>query len=152
MTTAHTILVVDDEPSICWALEKMLTSEGHEVITGSSAEEGLRLAAQNDVSMVILDVRLPKEDGISALPKFLEATDNAPVIIITAFGDLETAVAAVKNGATDYLTKPFKLEDALRTCRTALQKSSRRTAPTATQPMDVDPSVLPWSPTAICRC
>lgn len=142
MTTAHTILVVDDEPSICWALEKMLTSEGHEVITGSSAEEGLRLAAQNDVSMVILDVRLPKEDGISALPKFLEATDNAPIIIITAFGDLETAVAAVKNGATDYLTKPFKLEDALRTCRTALQKSAHRTAPAATQPMDIDPSVL----------
>ncbi|KLU07396.1 Nitrogen regulation protein NR(I) [Rhodopirellula islandica] len=142
MTTAQTILVVDDEPSICWALEKMLTSEGHEVITGSSAEEGLRLASQNNISMVILDVRLPKEDGITALPKFLEATNNAPVIIITAFGDLETAVAAVKNGATDYLTKPFKLEDALRTCRTALQKSSRRTAPAATQPMDIDPSVL----------
>ncbi|MCC9642819.1 sigma-54 dependent transcriptional regulator [Rhodopirellula sp. JC740] len=142
MTDQHKILVVDDEPSICWALEKMLTGEGHDVITGSSAEEGLRLAAENELSMVILDVRLPKQDGISALPRFLEVTDNAPVIIITAFGDLETAVAAVRNGATDYLTKPFKLEDALQTCRTALQKSSRRTAPAATQPMDLDPSVL----------
>lgn len=142
MTTRQTVLVVDDEPTICWALEKMLTGEGHRVITASSAEEGLRLATEQPLAMVILDVRLPKIDGITALPKFLDVTGNAPVVIITAFGDLETAVAAVQNGASDYLTKPFKLEDALRTCRTALQKSAQRSAPTATQPMSVDRSVL----------
>ena len=82
------------------------------------------------------------EDGITALPKFLSVTNNAPVVIITAFGDLETAVAAVKRGATDYLTKPFKLDDALRICRVALQKSAQRSAPAATQPMSTDTSVL----------
>lgn len=142
MTAQQTILVVDDEPTICWALEKMLTREGHHVITASSAEEGLRLAEKHQPAMVILDVRLPKLDGITALPSFLAATGNAPVVIITAFGDLETAVAAVKNGASDYLTKPFKLEDALRTCRTALQKSAQRSAPTATLPMPPDRSDL----------
>ncbi|TWT65974.1 sigma-54-dependent transcriptional regulator [Allorhodopirellula solitaria] len=142
MTTRQTVLVVDDEPTICWALEKMLRGEGHQVVTASSAEEGLQLARDHQPDMVILDVRLPKTDGITALPQFLSATDNAPVVIITAFGDLETAVAAVKSGASDYLTKPFKLEDALRTCRTALQKSAQRSAPSATQPMSLDRSVL----------
>ncbi|TWU58173.1 sigma-54-dependent transcriptional regulator [Rubripirellula reticaptiva] len=152
MSTSSLVLVVDDEPSICWALEKMLVGEGHRVITASSAEEGLRLAAEHQPAMVILDVRLPKEDGISALPKFLAATPHCSVVIITAFGDLETAVAAVKNGATDYLTKPFKLEDALRTCRSALRKSLTQNAVSLTAssthvspptgPMVIDQSVL----------
>lgn len=142
MTDQHTVLVVDDEPSICWALEKMLSAEGHHVITASSAEDGLRLARRHMPSMVILDVRLPQQDGISALPHFLKATDNAPVVIITAFGDLETAVAAVKNGATDYLTKPFKLDDALRTCRSTLQKSAQRAVLRSTPPMPLGTTEL----------
>lgn len=149
MTSKQTVLVVDDEPSICWALEKMLTGEGHDVVTASSAEEGLRLASQHQPAMVVLDVRLPKADGITSLPKFLKVTGNAPVVIITAFGDLETAVAAVKNGATDYLTKPFKLDDALRTCRLALQRSSRPTEPKATQSANSTASVLVGSSPAM---
>ncbi len=129
------VLVVDDEPSICWALERMLTQEGHRVAIASSAEEGLKLATELQPSLVMLDVRLPKLDGISALPKFLRVTGNVPVIVMTAFGDLETAVAAVKNGASDYLTKPFRLEDAIRMCRQALQKSITRSAPVATNAM-----------------
>ena len=82
MTNSSLVLVVDDEPSICWALERMLVGEGHQVVTASSAEEGLRAANDYQPDMVILDVRLPKEDGITALPKFLEATGNAPVIMI----------------------------------------------------------------------
>lgn len=117
-----TVLIVDDEPAICWALKRLLSEEEHEVLTASSAEEGLKLASVNPLSLVLLDVRLPKEDGISALPKFIAATRGAPIIIMTAFGDLETAVAAVENGACDYLIKPFHLEDALRTCRNALRR------------------------------
>ncbi len=115
------VLVVDDEPSICWAFERLLASQGTSVVTASSAEEGLQLAAQHRPSMVLLDVRLPQEDGISALPKFIALTNGAPVVIMTAFGDLETAVAAVQQGASDYLIKPFKLEDATRVCNTNLR-------------------------------
>lgn len=138
----QTVLVVDDEPSICWAFEKMLVADGHHVVTASSAEEGMRLAAKHAPALIILDVRLPNEDGITALPRFLKVSDNAPVIMITAFGDLETAVAAVKRGASDYLTKPFKLEDAARACRVALQKSAGRSVPQSAQPMGLDNSVL----------
>ncbi|MCM2374893.1 sigma-54-dependent transcriptional regulator [Aporhodopirellula aestuarii] len=140
--TQHTVLVVDDEPSICWALEKMLTQEGHAVVTASSAEEGLEQAAAVQPALVILDVRLPKEDGITALPKFLAATHDAPVVVITAFGDLETAVAAVKNGATDYLTKPFKLDDALRVCRQAIAESENRITQVVTTKSEVNPTAI----------
>ena len=120
------MLVVDDEPAICWAFERLLRDENHDVLKASSAEEGLRLASENRIDLVLLDVRLPKEDGISALPKFLLATDSAPIIVMTAFGDLETAVSAVNSGASDYLTKPFHLDDALRACRNALRTKQRQ--------------------------
>jgi two-component system, NtrC family, nitrogen regulation response regulator GlnG len=123
------VLVVDDEPTICWAFERLLKSAGHSVVTASSAEEGLRIAAEQKPDVVVLDVRLPKMDGISALPNFLEATDGAPVVVMTAFGDLETAVNAVQNGASDYLIKPFRLEDAERSIRNAIRASHSSTQP-----------------------
>ncbi|QDT06676.1 Nitrogen regulation protein NR(I) [Rubripirellula lacrimiformis] len=125
------ILVVDDEPSICWGLEKLLTGSAmptktkFDVVTASSAEEGLAKAAERNVALVVLDVRLPGEDGISALPKFRAATDDAPIIVMTAFGDLQTAVSAIQGGATDYLTKPFSLDAALVACKQALRRHFR---------------------------
>jgi two-component system nitrogen regulation response regulator GlnG len=98
----------------------MLNEEGLHVLTASSAEDGLMLAQEHQLALVVLDVRLPGRDGITALPDFLNATQHAPVVVMTAFGDLETAVGAVRNGASDYLAKPFRLEDALATCRKAL--------------------------------
>ena len=139
---SQTVLVVDDEPSICWAFENMLTAEDHRVLIAPSAEEGLRLAMKHAPDLVVLDVRLPHQDGISTLPRFLEATNNSPVIVITAFGDLETAVAAVKNGATDYVTKPFKLDDILRVCRSALRKSADRASVTSASIKSMERSVL----------
>ncbi len=73
--------------------------------------------------MVVLDVRLPGEDGLAALPKFRQATGNAPCIVITAFGDLETAVKALQGGAADYLIKPFRIQDVLQVCRGVLTQS-----------------------------
>ena len=120
------VLVVDDEATICWGFQRLLQEDGLEVLTASSAEEGLALAADRKPNLVLLDVRLPHEDGISALPKFISVTDGAPVVVMTAFGDLETAVAAVQRGASDYLTKPFRLEDARRVCRVVLRSYQSR--------------------------
>ena len=63
------VLVIDDEPTICWALERSLKSEGYAVVLASSAEEGLRIAREQKPALVLLDVRLPREDGLTALPK-----------------------------------------------------------------------------------
>lgn len=119
------VLVVDDEPSICWGFQQLLSSEGFEVHIAASAAAGLALAEQHQFALVLLDVRLPGEDGLSALPRFLQATDDAPVVIMTAFGDLETAVRAVQQGASDYLTKPFPLEQAAKTCLQAIRRAAK---------------------------
>lgn len=128
-SATHTILVVDDEPSICWGFERLLSEQGHVVLTASSAEEGLEKAEEQRIDLLVLDVRLPGEDGISALPRFRNAIGDAPVVIMTAFGDLETAVAAIHGGANDYLTKPFKLEDASRVCEAMLLQSRQSGRP-----------------------
>lgn len=123
------ILIVDDEPTICWGFERLLTGQGQKVLTASSAEEGLAIASENEIALLVLDVRLPGEDGISALPKFQERMGEAPIVVMTAFGDLETAVAAIRRGACDYLTKPFRLEDASKICEQSLQQFSSHAEP-----------------------
>ncbi|GAB5405575.1 MAG: sigma-54 dependent transcriptional regulator [Aureliella sp.] len=116
-TSGQLVLVIDDEPSICWAMQRALTSDGYRVEVAASVDEGLRQIRHEKPALVFLDVRLPGENGVDALPKFIEATSNAPIVIMTAFGDLETAVRAVEQGATDYLTKPFALADISRVCK-----------------------------------
>ncbi len=117
------VLVVDDEPSICWGFQQLLGQEGFHVLVAGSAEAGLDLARKNVINLVLLDVRLPGMSGLEALKSFRQTTNDAPVIVMTAFGDLETAVKAVEQGASDYLNKPFCLDDALSVCQRALRRS-----------------------------
>ncbi len=116
------ILIVDDEEAVCWALQRALTREGHRVTVASSAEEAFQLAARHDCDAVVLDVRLPGLDGLSALGRLRQLTDDAPVVVVTAFGNLGTAVSAVQGGAFDYLAKPFDLDQALEVVGRALQR------------------------------
>jgi two-component system nitrogen regulation response regulator GlnG len=121
------ILIVDDEEAVCWALERALTREGHRAAVASSAEDAFALAAKQHFDAVILDVRLPGMDGLSALGRLRELTGDAPVIVVTAFGNLSTAVKAVEGGAFDYLAKPFDLGQALDAVGRALQRGARST-------------------------
>jgi len=105
------ILIVDDEPSICWALGELLEEEGYTATAVGSAEEALELHTVDDVRLILLDVRLPGIDGISAMPLLRERFGQAPIVVMTAFGDLETAVRAVESGAADYLCKPLNADD-----------------------------------------
>jgi two-component system nitrogen regulation response regulator GlnG len=125
------ILIVDDEEAVCWALRRALAAEGHGVAVAASAEQALTEAARQRPDAIVLDVRLPGMDGLTALGQLREASGDAPVIVITAFGNLSTAVRAVEGGAFEYLTKPFDLEQALDAVRRALQ---RRAAPAAPGP------------------
>ncbi len=103
------ILVVDDEPSICWGLGRLGESLGHAVEIAASAEQGLRAAVLHRFDLLILDVRLPGMDGLTAMQLFRQALGETPIIVITAFGDLATAVKAVEQGAFEYVLKPFDL-------------------------------------------
>lgn len=115
------VLVVDDEPAICWGFRELLRGEGHEVTIASSAEEALKVASKCLPDTIVLDVRLPGMDGLTALKQLRAKTNDAPVVVMTAFGNLETAVKAVEEGAFDYLTKPFELSEANDVVRRALE-------------------------------
>jgi two-component system, NtrC family, nitrogen regulation response regulator GlnG len=127
------ILIVDDEEAVCWTLRRALTRQGHHVQVAASAEEALRLAEHNRFETVVLDVRLPGMDGLTALSRLRTLTEDAPIILITAFGNLNTAVQAVAGGAFDYLTKPFDLDQALDAVARALQRRP------PTEPIDAEP-------------
>ncbi|MEX2170483.1 MAG: sigma-54 dependent transcriptional regulator [Pirellulales bacterium] len=101
------VLVVDDEPAICWGITRLGESLGHKVLAASSAEQALAQVEKQQPDVVILDVRLPGMDGLTAIERFQDLCGNVPIIIITAFGDLPSAVAAVRRGAFDYIAKPF---------------------------------------------
>jgi two-component system nitrogen regulation response regulator GlnG len=110
---AH-LLIVDDEPSICWGLAKLAESLGHSAATAASAEQGLEAATVRRPDVIVLDVRLPGMSGVAAMHHFRRTLGSVPIIIITAFGDLATAVETVRNGAFEYLLKPFDLTAAQR--------------------------------------
>jgi DNA-binding NtrC family response regulator len=104
------LLIIDDEPAIGWSLRELFVEEGHAVELSASVEEGLETCSRFMPDAMLLDVRLPGRDGLSALSDFKRIVPGAPVVVMTAFGDLNTAVRAVTAGAFDYLVKPFTLE------------------------------------------
>lgn len=114
------VMIVDDEPSICWGFEQLLGDEGHEVRVAASAEEALRLSADRAPDAIVMDVRLPGMDGLTAIGHFRDLLGNVPIVVITAFGNLEVAVKAVHAGAFDYLHKPFDLDQAAQVVERAL--------------------------------
>src|SRR5262245_52992300 len=111
--TGRHILIVEDEQAVCWALERALSGEGHAVAVAASAELAFAQLARQKPDVVILDIRLPGMDGLTALPRIRELAPDAAVIVVTAFGSLPKAVQAVEGGAFDYLAKPFDLSQAL---------------------------------------
>ncbi|VTS02779.1 sigma-54-dependent transcriptional regulator [Tuwongella immobilis] len=114
------VLIVEDEAAVCWSLERALNRAGYQVDTAASAEDAFVKAQRQRPAVILLDVRLPGMDGLSAMPRFRELTQGSPIIIITAHGTLSTAVKAVEGGAFDYLAKPFDLNAALDIVQRAL--------------------------------
>ena len=105
------ILVIDDEERMCWALERALSHEGYQVVTATRGLRGIELARETEPSLVILDLKMPDIGGIEVLKEIKGINPSIPVIMITAHGSIDTAIEAMKIGATDYITKPFKLEE-----------------------------------------
>ena len=104
------ILVVDDEPAIGWSLKEILSDQGHHVAVAADIPQAVAAAGATAPDAILLDVRLGDQDGIRSLPEIRAAAGPVPVVVMTAFGDLDTAVRAVHAGAFDYLVKPFDLE------------------------------------------
>jgi DNA-binding NtrC family response regulator len=117
------ILVVDDQESIRHFLERNLTEDGHEVRTAKTGAEGLARLDEQTPDLAILDLRLPDTTGIRLLAQFKERVPELPVILMTAFAEVETAVEAMKQGAFDYLTKPVGREQLRVVCGKAFESA-----------------------------
>jgi len=104
------VLVVDDEESIRRLAEKEIAGLRRVVQTAGSAAEALKLLGRTQFDVIVLDVRLPDADGLELLEKIRDAAPDLEVILITGFGDIDSAVQAMKTGAYDYITKPFSLD------------------------------------------
>ena len=105
------VLVVDDEKMIRWSLKKRLEQEGYSVVEADSGESARRRFHQDAFELALMDMRLPDTDGMTLFQEFHDAHPDTPVIIITAYSSLEGAVGAIKNGAADYISKPFDLDE-----------------------------------------
>ena len=115
------ILVIDDDPSLRRVLEYNLVEEGYEVTVTASGGEGLLAFDELSPALVITDLKMPGIDGFQVLREIKERSPETLVMIITAFGAVETAVEAMKLGAYDYITKPFNRDELKLVVRKALQ-------------------------------
>ncbi len=118
------ILVVEDEEKLRRVLELQLASAGFEVEKARTAEEALKVADRAD--LVLTDLRLPQMDGLELLAAIRRQNSQTPVIVMTAFGTIETAVEAMKTGATDFLLKPFSLDHLMTVVQKALEMRALR--------------------------
>jgi two-component system response regulator AtoC len=111
MDLVKSILILDDEENIRKYLGQSLAKDGFEVYTAQYGKEGLNLLVQKHIDVVLLDLNLPDISGLEILREIKKVDVQSVVIIITAYGDISSAVEAIKLGAYDYLTKPFDAED-----------------------------------------
>jgi len=120
-TSAH-LLVVDDDPVTIDLLKEVLSKEGYEVSTALSGEEAIAQGRDHLFDIIITDVRMGEKDGMEVLRFFKKNAPETTVILITAFGSIETAIEAIREGAFDYISKPFKLDEIKFTIQRALEQ------------------------------
>jgi two-component system, NtrC family, nitrogen regulation response regulator GlnG len=134
------VWIIDDDRSIRWVFEKALTRENIAYKTFSSAREALSALEEETPQVVVSDIRMPGESGLELLQKAKERFSNVPVIIMTAYSDLESAVTAFQGGAFEYLPKPFDVDHAVELIRRAVEESMRQE--TATEVSEAAPEIL----------
>ena len=107
--TSSRVLIVDDEPNIHYSFQKIFGEE-MEIFSAHTAEEGINLLRTQALDALVMDVKLPGIDGLEALQKIRQLNAQIPIVIMTAFGTVDTAIEAMKHGAFEYILKPFEVE------------------------------------------
>src|SRR5437870_9544398 len=124
MSNQERILVIDDEEVVREIFLRLLKSEGYRADSSVSGEEGLRLAREREYSAVVLDVMMNGLGGLGTLQELRRTDSDIPVIMVTAYASLENAIECMKQGAFDYITKPFKNDVVLLAIQKAIQQRS----------------------------
>ncbi len=138
------VWIIDDDRSIRWVLEKALAREEIEYKSFASADEALQELPGNLPQMVISDIRMPGSSGLELLQRLRNDHPNLPVITMTAYSDLESAVSAFQGGAFEYLPKPFDVNHAVELIRRALEQSQRKN--TQSDDAQAAPDILGHAP------
>ncbi len=115
------ILIVDDDPYFLRVLSRILTGENFQVKTAEGAVEAAQILQENSFDLVISDLRLPDGDGLSILQQIRKSGSEIPVVILTAYGEVDSYLEAMNAGATEYLNKPVKSEELLVVVRSCLR-------------------------------
>jgi two-component system response regulator GlrR len=119
----NNILVVDDDRNILNVIQMRLEAEGYRVLKALNSNQALTFLGDNDIDLALVDLRLKDEDGITLMDDIHRANPDLPIIILTAHGSINSAVEAMKRGATNYLTKPFNYQELLLQIQNCLEKS-----------------------------
>ena len=117
------ILIIDDERSIRNTMKDILEFEKHKIVLAENGREGLEVAVSQAFDLIFSDIKMPEMDGIELLQHLKEKEVDAPVVMISGHGSIETAVECIKKGAFDFIEKPVDLNRLLITVRNALDKS-----------------------------
>lgn len=120
---ARRVLIVDDEKNMRWVLGEALRAEGYEIAEASDGKEALEKVSESVPDLMVLDHKMPAPDGMEVLRRIRAKGMSFPIIMLTAHGNVQTAVEAMKAGATEYLTKPFDLEELKLVIEKALRTS-----------------------------
>ncbi len=138
------VWIIDDDRSIRWVFEKALTRENIAFKTFSSAQDALAALGTTPPQVVVSDIRMPGSTGLELLQQLKARFPNLPVIIMTAYSDLESAVAAFQGGAFEYLPKPFDVDQAVDLIRRAMEESMRQSD--APEVVEESPEILGQAP------
>src|SRR5512136_3293656 len=117
------VLIVDDAPDTLDIIQKLLSFEGYEVILASTGEEGVKKVVEEKPDVVLMDISLPGINGTEALKRIRTINPIQSVIMLTAFATVENAIQALKDGASDFVKKPFENEHLIHIVNQALEKS-----------------------------
>jgi len=128
MTAAHILLIEDDKRS-AQSLERLLCAQGYSVTVCHDGTQGFQRAREGDFDLVITDFRLPGVDGLELIRQLHGLKPRLPMVLMTAFGTTETAIEATKNGAFEYLLKPFDMAELLQIVARAVASSRRMSEP-----------------------
>lgn len=114
------ILVIDDEEKLCYAFKEFLRQEGHVPIVASNAVEGIKIIQEENPDVVFMDIRMPGTDGLEALKNLHSSNCSTKIVIMTAYGTMQTTIEAIQMGAFDYITKPLDINVVKRVIQKAL--------------------------------
>jgi len=142
MTQKQKVWIVDDDKSIRWVLEKALQKTNVDIRSFSNPEDVLKRLGREEPDVIISDIRMPGMDGITLLEKIKQQSPDIPVIIMTAYSDLDRAVSAFQGGAFEYLSKPFDVDEVVSLVKRAITHKQKDNAVVVTESVEESTSII----------